>query len=220
MYDNDPFSLNARSSLNSESWHALTFLAEAVQGIDSLAPFQNCVSIFGASRAEPESPAYNDARAVAKLLAENGYNVITGGGPGLMEAGNRGAVEGGGASIGLHIYLPHEQRVNDYVQTRVNFHNFFIRKLMFVKYAVAYVVMPGGLGTLDELTDAAVLSQTGRMRPIPIVLYNSEFWGGMIDWLRGAMVRDGYIREDELSLLTLLDNPNDVLGHLRRHAPL
>jgi uncharacterized protein (TIGR00730 family) len=220
MQDNDFFSLNTRASMSGESWRVLKIMSETVEGFETLAPFHNCVSIFGSSRARPDSPAYNATRAVARLLARNGYGIITGGGPGLMEAGNRGACEGGGASIGLHIYLPNEQQVNEYVKTRVNFRYFFTRKLMFVKYAAAYVVMPGGIGTLDEFTDALVLSQTGRIAPLPIILYGSDFWGGLLDWIRGVMVREGYVAHGEMEALSLVDSPEEVLAHIQRHLPL
>ncbi len=163
---------------------------------------------------------YKETVSLARLLAENGYGIITGGGPGLMEAANKGACEGGGDSIGLHIHLPHEQHVNEYVKIRCDFRYFFIRKLMFVKYAAAYVVMPGGMGTLDEFSEAFVLVQTKRIQPIPIILYGKEFWEGLLDWVRKTIVRDGYMREEELELCVVKDSPEEVLRYLQNRVPL
>ena len=201
-----------------DSWRMFKIIAETVEGFETLSQVDNCVSIFGSARAKPDSQAYKDTVALAKLLAENGYGIITGGGPGLMEAGNKGAREGGGASVGLHIHLPHEQDCNPYVDIRCNFRYFFVRKLMFVKYANAYVVMPGGMGTIDELSEAFVLAQTKRIKPFPIILYGKEFWTGMIDWVRKVMVRDGYINESELDLMVIKDSPEEVLQHLQQNA--
>ena len=200
-----------------DSWRVFKIISETVEGFETLSRVQNCVSIFGSARAKPDSQVYKDTVTIAKMLAENGYGIITGGGPGLMEAGNKGACEGNGASVGLHIHLPHEQGVNPYVKTRCNFRYFFIRKLMFVKYAMAYVVMPGGMGTIDEFSEAFVLAQTHRIKPFPVVLYGSAFWSGLIDWLRDVMVRDGYINESELDLMVVKDTPEEVLQHIRRH---
>ncbi len=147
-----------------------------------------------------------------------GYGVITGGGPGLMEAANKGAQQAGGPSVGLHIHLPLEQDANNYLDIRSDFNYFFIRKLMFVKYAMAYVVMPGGAGTLDELFEAFVLVQTSRIKPFPIILYGSAFWGGLLDWMRDQMVSGGYMNEDELELVTVCDTPEEVVQHIRKHV--
>ena len=203
-----------------DAWRLLKIVSETVEGFETLSRIRGCVSIFGSARALPDSPVYQDTVDIARLLALSGYGIITGGGPGLMEAGNKGAVEGGGESVGLHIHLPHEQHVNPYVKTRCNFRYFFIRKLMFVKYATAYVVMPGGMGTIDEFFEAFVLAQTKRMQPFPIILYGSEFWGGLLDWIRQTMVRDGYIRENELELLTVKDTPQEVVDFIKLHVPV
>lgn len=149
------------------------------------------------------------------MLVDAGFGVITGGGPGIMEAANKGAFEAGGESVGLHIELPHEQGCNKYVKTRCNFRYFFIRKFMFVKYAMAYVVMPGGMGTIDELSEAFVLAQTGRTRPFPIILYDSRFWSGLLEWLRKSMAAGGFIHETEIDkLVTVCDTPEEVVNHL------
>ena len=208
-----PESLTAQNS-----WRVLKIVSETVEGFETLGQIQNCVSIFGSARAKPDTQIYKDTVALAKLLAENGFGIITGGGPGLMEAGNKGACEGNGASVGLHIHLPHEQDVNPYVKTRCNFRYFFVRKLMFVKYAMAYVVMPGGMGTIDEFSEAFVLAQTKRIKPFPIILYGTEFWSGLLDWVRTVMVRDGYIEASELDLVTIKDTPEEVLEHIRRNV--
>lgn len=201
-----------------ESWRTLRIMAELVNALDEMNSVKaHCISIFGSARSKPESEEYQAAEAVAKMLVEAGYGIITGGGPGVMEAANKGATENGGTSIGLHIRLPFEQGCNQYVKTRLNFRYFFIRKFIFVKYARAYVVMPGGMGTIDELSEAFVLAQTGRSRPFPIILYNSSFWSGLIEWLRQKMVKGGFIKEGEIDkLITICDTPEEVVKHISR----
>jgi len=214
------FDLTLSQSRAEDAWRTLKIMAETVDGFETLNSIHGGVSIFGSARAKPDSKIYNDTVTIARLLAEKGYSVITGGGPGLMEAGNKGACEGNGDSVGLHIHLPHEQNANQYIKTRCDFRYFFIRKFMFVKYACAYVVMPGGMGTIDELSDAFVLAQTRRIRPFPIVLYDSGFWGGLLDWIRDVMVREGYIDAEELDLITVKDEPEEVLRYIQRHVVL
>ncbi len=201
-----------------DSWRLFRILSETVEGFETLSQKPACVSIFGSARVKPEAQVYQDTVAIARGLAEAGFGIITGGGPGLMEAGNKGAVEGKGESIGLHIHLPHEQSCNEFVKTRISFRYFFIRKLMFVKYACAYVVMPGGMGTIDELSEAFVLAQTKRIRSFPVVLYDSSFWGGMLEWLRTTMVERGYISNAELDMITVLDTPKEVIDFITLHA--
>lgn len=204
---------------NQNSWRLFKIMAEVVEGFEKLNKARHCVSIFGSARVRPDSPLYEKTEAISRLLAQAGYGVITGGGPGLMEAGNKGAFEAGGESVGLHIHLPNEQMCNQYVKTRCDFRYFFVRKLMFVKYAMAYVVMPGGMGTIDELSEAFVLAQTHRIKPFPIVLYDGTYWKGLLDWMRERMVADGYIREQELNdFLTIKDSPEEVVDHIRRHV--
>ncbi len=200
-----------------DSWRLFKILSEVVEGFETLSHTRRCVSIFGSARVDENSQVYKDTETIARKLVEHGYGVITGGGPGLMEAGNKGAYEAGGTSVGLHIHLPHEQGCNKYVKTRCNFRYFFLRKLMFVKYAMAYVVMPGGMGTIDELSEAFVLAQTGRIKPFPIILYDGSFWNGLLDWLKSTMVERGYIKEHELDLLTVLDTPDEVVEHIRKN---
>ncbi len=201
-----------------DSWRLFKIISEVVEGFDALSHTRRCVSIFGSARAPRDSQVYKDTETIARKLVEQGYGVITGGGPGLMEAGNKGAAEADGASIGLHIMLPHEQGCNPWVKTRCNFKYFFIRKLMFVKYAMAYVVMPGGMGTIDEFSEAFVLAQTGRIKPFPIILYDSSFWAGFVDWAQKVMVQRGYIRAEELNLMTILDTPDEVVEHIRNNV--
>lgn len=206
------------NSLTTESWRTFRIMAEMVDAMDTLNCLKaDCVSIFGSARSAADSAEYQHAEKLSRLLVENGYGVITGGGPGVMEAGNKGAFEAGGVSVGLHIKLPHEQGCNQYVSTRCDFRYFFVRKFMFVKYSTAYVVMPGGMGTIDELSEAFVLAQTGRIRPFPIILYDSGYWGGFVDWLRKSMVSRQFINAEEIDkLVTVCDTPESVIEHLRR----
>lgn len=204
-----------------ESWRLFRILSEIVDGFETMSKIGPCVSIFGSARVERESPLYRETEAIARLLVDSGYGVITGGGPGLMEAGNKGATEAGGTSVGLHIQLPQEQGCNPYVKIRSDYRYFFVRKLMFVKYACAYVVMPGGMGTIDELSEAFVLAQTQRIKPLPIILYRSEFWQGLLDWIRHTMVTAGCIDEEEIDdLITVCNTPEEVVREIRRRVVL
>ncbi len=212
--------LNNIDELNdgTESWRIIRILAEMANAFDTLNEVdRHCISIFGSARTKPDSPHYKAAEQISKMLVEEGYGIITGGGPGIMEAANKGATEAGGPSIGLHIHLPHEQGCNEYVKTRCDFRYFFVRKLVFVKYAMSYVVMPGGMGTIDELAEAFVLAQTKRIKPFPVILYDSKFWGGLLDWLRTTMVQEGYIDEKEIDdILIVCDKPEDVVSTIKR----
>lgn len=206
------------NSNSTESWRTFRIMAELVNALDEMNSLKvNCISIFGSARSKADSPEYQAAEKLARLIVEAGYGVITGGGPGVMEAANKGATEAGGVSVGLHIRLPFEQNCNQYVKTRCNFRYFFIRKFIFVKYALAYVVMPGGMGTIDELSEAFVLAQTGRSRPFPIILYDSSFWSGFLEWLRQKMVKNNLINEGEISrLITVCDTPEEVVNHISK----
>jgi len=203
-----------------ESWRLFKIMAEIVDGFETLNDLPNCVSIFGSARVPKTDPLYAETETLARLLVESGYGVITGGGPGLMEAGNKGAYEANGTSVGLHIHLPFEQDNNPYMNVRSDFRYFFVRKLMFIKYAMAYVVMPGGFGTLDELSEAFVLTQTKRIKPFPIILYKSDFWNGLWEWAKEKMVAGGYISKQELDLAIILDTPEEVVEHIKRHVIL
>lgn len=202
-----------------ESWRLFRIMSEIVDGIENLSDLQNSVSIFGSARTPSDHPMYQEAEEIARLLSEAGFGVITGGGPGIMEAGNKGAQEADGTSVGLSIQLPMEQGSNPFIDIECNFKYFFVRKLMFIKYSMAYVVMPGGFGTLDELSEAFVLRQTNKIKPFPIILYKSEFWNGLLDWTRDQMVAAGYISDDELDAMVILDSPEEVVQYIIEHSP-
>jgi uncharacterized protein (TIGR00730 family) len=197
--------------LDSDPWRALRILSEFVEGFDALAAIGPAVSVFGSARTAPGHPHYETAREVGRLLGQAGYAVITGGGPGVMEAANRGAQEGGGLSVGCNIELPHEQSLNAYVDLGVEFRYFFARKTMFVKYADAFVIMPGGFGTMDELFESLTLIQTGKIRHFPVILVGMDYWRGLLDWLRDVMVPTGVIAPADLDLLQLTDSPEEVV---------
>ncbi|WP_461211553.1 LOG family protein [Desulfocurvus sp. DL9XJH121] len=201
-----------------ESWRLFKIMAEIVDGFDTMNDIKNGVSIFGSARIKPDSPIYRQTEEIASKLARAGYTVISGGGPGLMEAANKGATEAGGESVGLHIHLPMEQESNAFLTRRVDFNYFFVRKLMFVKYAMAYIAMPGGFGTLDELSEALVLIQTLRIKRFPIILYDSDYWGGLLDWIRQRLIAGGFAGEQDLDLLTVLDTPDEVVSFIKKHV--
>ena len=184
-------------------------------GFDALAAVGRAVSIFGSARTPPDHPHYAQARDLARRLGEEGFAILTGGGPGIMEAANRGARDAGAASIGLGIDLPEEQGMNEWVGLPLNFHYFFTRKVMFVRYASAFVVCPGGFGTLDEMFEAATLRQTEKIRHFPIVLYGSDYWRGLTDWLRDPMQAEGMVSPGDVDLLELTDDPDRVLELVR-----
>jgi uncharacterized protein (TIGR00730 family) len=184
--------------------------AELAYGFEALADIGPAVSVFGSARTASDDPAYERARRVAQCLAGQGLAVITGGGGGSMEAANRGAQEAGGRSIGLNIELPHEQRPNPYVDLGLEFHYFFVRKLMFVRYASAFVVLPGGFGTLDELFEALTLIQTGKVSHFPVILYGSDYWGGLLDWIEASPLARSNLSPGDLALLQLIDEPDEV----------
>ena len=199
-----------------ESWRLFRIISEFVDGFETMAEIYPAVSIFGSSRIGAGDPLYEKARVVARLFAENGFNVITGGGPGLMEAANRGAVEGGAQSVGLNIRLPMEQQPNAYANVVLDFRYFFIRKVMFVKYAQAYVVFPGGFGTLDELFEAITLIQTDRIKPFPVILVGNDYWTGLVNWIRERLLETGKISSDDMDLIQLVDDPDEVVATVRR----
>jgi uncharacterized protein (TIGR00730 family) len=184
---------------------------ELRNGFQALSPMGKAVSIFGSARTPEGDPRYEAARELARRLGEEGFAIITGGGPGIMEAANRGARDAGVPSVGLGIELPREQGMNEYVDVALNFHYFFTRKVMFVRYASGFVVFPGGFGTLDELFEAATLRQTQKIRSFPVVLVDGGYWNGLVDWLRGSMLGDGYIAEQDLEALEVCDDPDRVI---------
>jgi hypothetical protein len=195
----------------SEAWRVFRIMGEFVEGFDTLAQLGPAVSIFGSARTLPGQPDYLAAERVAQLLAEAGFTIITGGGPGIMEAANKGALAGGGESVGCNIELPFEQGMNEYVRTAVNFRYFFVRKTMFVKYAEAFVIFPGGYGTMDELFESLTLIQTGKVRNFPVVLFGSRYWGPLVQWLRETMLREEKILADDLELFTMTDSPEETV---------
>jgi uncharacterized protein (TIGR00730 family) len=197
-----------------DAWRALRILSEFVEGFDSLADLPTAVSVFGSSRAAPDSRDCRLAEALGRALAEAGYAVITGGGPGVMAAANKGATEAGGLSVGLGIELPFEQGLNPWCDIGIDFRYFFARKTMFVKYAQAFVVLPGGFGTMDELFEALTLVQTGKVTRFPVVLMGSAYWQGLIDWMRSAMAADGKINPADLDLLCVTDDVDDAVRHI------
>jgi uncharacterized protein (TIGR00730 family) len=196
--------------VHTDPWRVLRIMGEFVDGFDVLARVGMAVTVFGSARVNEDSPYYAAAREVGRGLAELGYAVITGGGPGCMEAANRGANEAGGLSIGCNIELPHEQSPNPYANLSIDFRYFFVRKTMFVKYSEAFVVFPGGFGTLDELFEALTLIQTGKVKRFPVVLYGSEYWGGLLDWIRERLAVDGMVSDRDLALVQVVDTTEEV----------
>ena len=185
--------------------------AEFIDGLEALAPLSPAVSVFGSTRIGPDDPAYGTAEQIGGLLAQHGYAVITGGGPGVMEAANKGAYEAGGVSVGLNIELPYQQVPNRYLTKLVNFQHFFVRKVMFVKHSVAFVILPGGYGTLDELFESVMLIQTQKIKPFPVILVGNEYWRGLLDWLRNPVMEEGKIAPDDLSMLKTARSPEEVI---------
>jgi uncharacterized protein (TIGR00730 family) len=198
-----------------DPWRVFRFMDEFVVGFEALASVPAPVSVFGSSRARPGERTYELAERMGRLLAQRGYTVVTGGGPGVMEAASKGALEAGGLTVGLNIDLPSEQAPNAYLSRLISSRYFFVRKVLFVKYSVGFVIAPGGFGTLDELFEAVTLVQTRRSPPFPIVLLDVQYWRGLVDWLRDTVAGHAAIRPDELALLRLADTPEEVLAHLR-----
>jgi hypothetical protein len=203
-----------------ESWRIFRIMAEFVEAIETLSKVKQAVSIFGSSRTKPDDPYYQKAELLARLLAENGFAVITGGGPGIMEAANKGSAEAGGQSVGMNIRLPLEQKPNPYARISIDYKYFFIRKVMFVKYAMAYVIMPGGFGTMDELFEAITLIQTKRIKCFPVILMGSEYWKGLFDWLKKTMLRDNKISPADMELFQIIDDPAEVVKHIQKYVIL
>ena len=195
---------------DSDPWRVFRIMGEFVEGFDTLAGLGAAISIFGSARTQPDDPTYQATVETARLLAASGLAVITGGGPGIMEAGNHGAQAGDGASVGLGIELPFEQGLNSFVDIGIEFRYFFVRKMNFVKYSQGFVIFPGGFGTLDELFEALTLIQTGKIRRFPVVLYGSDYWRGLLDWLRNTMLAAGNISAQDLDLMRLADSPQEV----------
>lgn len=201
-----------------DSWQIFKIMSEFVDGFEKLAKIGPCVSIFGSARTPDEHTYYQMTVEIARLLAERGYGVISGGGPGIMEAANRGSYEAGGKSVGLNIELPHEQFHNRYIDRDklLEFNYFFVRKVMFMKYSQGYIVMPGGFGTMDELFEAITLIQTGKIGRFPIVLVGTAYWQGLFDWIEKSMLGNAYIAEEDLKLYRIVDNAQDAVDHIFR----
>ncbi len=201
----------------SETWRVFKIQSELVDGFETLHGLGPAVTIFGSSKLMPGNKYYEDAVTVAKMLADDGFAIITGGGPGIMEGANKGAKKGRSQSVGLNIDIPAEQAPNMYQDISLSFRYFFIRKLMFIKYATAYVIFPGGFGTMDELFEALTLSQTKRIDSFPIILYGSDYWKGLIDWLKKTLVAQGTIKREDLALFSMVDSPKDVRFLVKEH---
>ncbi len=191
-------------------------MAEFVEGFDTLSKYHPAVSIFGSTKVKPGDEVYNKAERISQLLVENGFAVITGGGPGVMEAANKGASIAGGKSIGLNIELPAEQKPNPYANITLRFRYFFVRKVMFVKYAVAYVILPGGFGTMDELFESVTLIQTQKIRPFPVILVGSNYWKGLLHWIKEVVLKEGKISPEDFDILQIIDEPEEIVKAIKK----
>ena len=204
-----------------DSWRMFRIMAEFVEGFDAMSALDvPAVTIYGSARTPADDPYYKLTEVIAADLARSGYGVITGGGPGIMEAANKGAMEAGGVSIGFNISLPHEQAANPYTNFPLNFKYFFVRKVMFMKYSMAFICMPGGFGSLDELFESFTLIQTQRIKPFPIVLVGSTFWNGLVDWLKGTLLQKGTIAKDDILLFEVMDDPEDIVNFIKNKVVL
>ena len=199
-----------------ESWRMFRIMGELVEGFDSLSGIEPAVTIYGSARLIAGDKLYAQTEEIARRLGEMGFSIVTGGGPGVMEAANKGALKAGVKSFGLNIELPEEQIGNAYTTKSIIFNHFFVRKVMLVKYATAFIIMPGGLGTLDELTEIITLMQTHKIKPFPVVLFSSEYWEGFLDWLQSSVLAKGFISEDDLNLLRVCDHPDEAIEAVQR----
>jgi len=207
----------AESQLSRESWRIFQIMAEFVEGFEKMCVVRPSISIFGSARTDIEDPWYIKTEETARLLSDAGFSVVSGGGPGIMEAANKGAQAGRSPSVGVNIELPHEQQPNTYQDISLNFKHFFARKVMFVKYASAYVVFPGGFGTLDELAEILTLVQTGKTRRIPIILVGHSFWSGLLDWFRDSLIAEGTISEFDMDLMQVCEEPDEIVNAIFAH---
>ncbi|MCK4469580.1 MAG: TIGR00730 family Rossman fold protein [Desulfobacterales bacterium] len=199
-----------------EAWRLFKIMGEFVEGVETLHDIGVAASFFGSARIKPEDPIYKKAEKIAFLFVKNNFAVITGGGGGVMEAANRGAAMAGGASVGLNITLPFEQKPNQYSNINLEFKYFFIRKVMFIKYANAYIIMPGGFGTLDELFEAVTLIQTHRIKPFPVILVGSEYWSGLVEWIKLRLLEEKRISPDDLDILQVMDEPEEIVKAVKK----
>ena len=207
----------AESQLSRESWRIFQIMAEFVEGFEKMCVVRPSISIFGSARTPEDDPWYQKTEETARQLSDAGFSVVSGGGPGIMEAANKGAQEGRSPSVGVNIQLPHEQKPNDYQDISLNFQHFFARKVMFVKYASAYVVFPGGFGTLDELAEILTLVQTGKTRQIPIILVGNVFWAGLLQWFRDSMIASGTISPEDMDLMQICEEPDEIVSAIFAH---
>ena len=203
-----------------ESWRLFHIMAEFVEGFENLSDLQPAITFFGSARCRKGEELYENTYELAKMLAKNGFNIITGGGGGVMEAANKGAKEGGAKSVGVNIELPFEQKPNPYSTIKLSFKYFFVRKVMFLKYAMAYIVMPGGFGTLDEFSEALTLIQTKKMRPFPIVLVGSSYWSGLIEWMKTTQLDTGKISKEDLEIFKIMDDPQQIVDYVKKFVIL
>jgi len=199
-----------------ESWRLFKIIGEFVDGVEALHDLGPAVSIFGSSRTKPNSPLYKKAELIAELFAKNHFAILTGGGGGGMEAANEGAAKAGGRAVGLNIILPMEQKPNPYSNLKLEFKYFFVRKVMLVKYASAYIIMPGGLGTIDELFEAATLVQTQRIKPFPIILVGSDYWKGLKNWIQSHLLENGMIAKQDLDIFLIMDDPEEIVNAVKK----
>jgi len=199
-----------------DTWRLFKILSEFVEGFEMMSEVYPAVSIFGSARIKPEDETYIQTVEIAKKLSENGFNIITGGGPGIMEAGNKGAQEGKGKSVGVNIKLPMEQQANAFTDLQLELNYFFVRKVMFIKYAQAYVGMPGGFGTLDEIFEAITLIQTKRIKPFPVILVGTDYWSGLLDWIKDTLLKGKLISADDIDLVRITDDPDEVVKIIKQ----
>lgn len=201
-----------------DTWRLFKILSEFVEGFEMMSEIYPAVSIFGSARIKPEDETYIQTVEIAKKLSENGFNIITGGGPGIMEAGNRGAQEGKGKSVGVNIKLPMEQQANAFTDLKLELNYFFVRKVMFIKYAQAYVGMPGGFGTLDEIFEAITLIQTKRIKPFPVILVGTDYWSGLLDWIKDTLLKGKLISAEDIDLVRITDDPDEVVKIIKQNV--
>ena len=199
-----------------ESWRLFKIMGEFVDGVEALHDIGPAISFFGSARVKPDEPTYKKAEHLARLFAKHHFSVITGGGGGIMEAANKGAAEAGGVSVGLNIVLPHEQKPNAYANITQEFKYFFIRKVMFVKYAMAYIIFPGGFGTLDELFEAVTLIQTHRIKPFPVILVGTDYWKGLIEWIKAHLMQERMISPDDIDIIQVMDDPEAIVKTVQK----
>jgi len=202
------------------SWRLFHIMAEFVEGFEALVDCRPAVSIFGSTRVRPGDEVYEQAERIGRLLAESKFSVITGGGPGVMEAANKGAAEAGGKSVGLNIQLPFEQKPNPYANIPLSFRYFFVRKVMFVKYAMAFIILPGGFGTMDELMESVTLIQTRRIKPFPVILVGKDYWKGFLRWVKEVVLKEGKISPEDMDIFHLIDEPEEIVKTIKKKVIL